>query len=165
MVGDDTSNKKRKPKWTTSYSSMSLLDAEDRLGFRMSTIRVVPVQNMLTEANYTLEGEESILKTKEKVYDQIVQYLVFEGYPTEANAYFKETNINDLVLYTIGPILCHFILKTGRNSLQILREKEIISTDSVTDGMEEFAVMDLISVKERNYVFIIEQRDHPSERR
>lgn len=69
-----------------------------------------------------------------------------EGYPTESNQYFKKANVNDLVLYTIGPILTDFILKTGRNSIQLLREKE------------EFVIMDLISVKESNYVLIIEAK-------
>jgi len=48
--------------------------------------------------------------------------LVFEGYPTEADPDFKESNVNDLVLFTISPILCYFILKTGRkrSSLQTL---------------------------------------------
>lgn len=58
-----------------------------------------------------------------------------EGYPTEANQYFKETNINNLVLYTIGPILTDLIRKTGQNSIQLLREEE------------EFVMMDLISVE------------------
>ncbi|KAF8543480.1 hypothetical protein BDD12DRAFT_874577 [Trichophaea hybrida] len=85
---------------------MSLLDAEDRLGFRMQTIGKVSIKRILTEANYTLEGEESILKTKEKVYDEIVQYLTVEGYPTEADVYFKGSNVSDLVHATISPILC-----------------------------------------------------------
>ncbi|KAI5844493.1 hypothetical protein DFP73DRAFT_549515 [Morchella snyderi] len=155
---DNNKNQKRKAKWTTSYSNMSPLDAEDRLGFRMNTIKAVSVQRMLRDANYTLEGEDSILMTKEKVYNRILEYLIMEGYPTEANTYFKETNVNDLVLYTIGPIITDFILKTGRDSIQLLREKEIVSKDSETGGYEEFVMMDLISVKERNYVLIIEAK-------
>ncbi|KAL0638819.1 hypothetical protein Q9L58_002048 [Maublancomyces gigas] len=46
----------------------------------------------------------------------------------------------------------------GRNIIQLLREKKIVSTDSTTGGMEEFVMMDLISVKERNYVLIIEAK-------
>ncbi|KAI5839536.1 hypothetical protein DFP73DRAFT_561246, partial [Morchella snyderi] len=154
MAHDNTNQKKRK--WTTSYSTMTIPEAEDRLGFRMNTIKVVSVQRMLRDANYAFEREDSILVTKERVYNNILDYLIMEGYPTEANQYFKETNVNDLVLYTIGPILTDFIRKAGRNSIQLLREKEIISTDSETGGYEEFVMMDLISVKESNYVLIIE---------
>lgn len=160
-MGDDNTNEKKRKgntKWTTSYSSMSLLEAEDRLGFRMQTIKTTSAKDMLIEANYMLEGEDSILKTKEKVYDQIVQYLAIEGYPTEANPYFKESSISDLVYSIIGPIIFHIILKTGRDSIQLLREKEIVSRDGVTGGNEEFVVMDLISVKERNYVFVVEAK-------
>lgn len=89
-------------------------------------------------------------------HDRIVEYLIIEGYTTDANPYFKESNVSNLVLYTIGPILTDFILKTGRESLQLLREKEI--ADSATGRLEEFVMMDLISVKERNYVLTIEAK-------
>jgi len=76
------------------------------------------------------------------VYDQIVQYLVIEGYPTEVNPYFNESSISDLVYSIISPIIFHFILKTGRDSVQLLREKEIVSRDGVTGGSEEFVVLE-----------------------
>ncbi|RPA89457.1 hypothetical protein L873DRAFT_1889414 [Choiromyces venosus 120613-1] len=60
-------------------------------------------------------GEDAIKETKEKVYARIVEYLQFEGYPTEASPDFKEANVNDLVLYVIGPILFDFKKETGRN--------------------------------------------------
>jgi hypothetical protein len=40
------------------------------------------------------------VKTKEKVYDRIVEYLHIEGYPTEVNTDFKEANTNNLVYAT-----------------------------------------------------------------
>src|SRR5258706_9700989 len=46
---------------------------------------------------------------------------------------------------------------TGRNML-LRREKEGVSTDFETGGKEEFIVMDLISVMERNFVLIIEAK-------
>ncbi|RPB27443.1 hypothetical protein L211DRAFT_546903 [Terfezia boudieri ATCC MYA-4762] len=81
---------------------------------------------MLIKANYVFEGDDSTMKTKEKVYEQIIQYLAIEGYPTEANPYFKESSISDLVYGIIGLIIFHFILKTGRDIL-LVREKEISS--------------------------------------
>ena len=89
------------------------------------------------------------------MYDLIVQYLAIERYPTEADPYFKETDISDLVYGIISPIIFHFIHKTGQDSIQQLREQDIVSTGGVTGGNEEFAVMDLISVKERSYILII----------
>ncbi|KAL7270976.1 hypothetical protein RUND412_006303 [Rhizina undulata] len=154
-VSAQTNQRKLQSKWTTSYSDVTLIDAEQRLGFRFQTMKVASVKNMLTEANYALEGDDLVLKTKEKVYDEIVQYLTIEGYPVEADSYFTQFNISDLIYAIISPILCHFIRKTGRKSLQLLREKEIVSTDFETDGMEEFVVMDLITVRKRNYVLVI----------
>src|SRR5690606_38334948 len=117
------------------------------LGFRTPKIKIISVKDMLTKANYVFEGEEeedSTLKTKAKVYDQIIQYLAIEGYPTEANSYFTESSISDLVYSIIGPIIIfYFIRKTGRDSIQLVRDKEIISTDGVAGGTGEFVVMDL----------------------
>ena len=87
-------------------------------------------KDMLIKANHILEGEDSILRTKEKVYDHKVQYLAIEGYPMEAIPYFKQSNISDLVYRIIGPIIFDFILKTGRGSIQLLREKEIVSIET-----------------------------------
>ena len=50
-------------------------------------------------------GDDYVLETKKKVYDQIMQYLEIEGYPMEAETDFKEASINDLVYATISPIL------------------------------------------------------------
>lgn len=158
MPDDNTEQqrKKRKSKWTTSYSNMSLLDTEGRLGFRIRDIKTVPLTSVLTKANYALEGDDSVLKTKEMVYEQIVDHILIEGYPTEAETYFKEANVNDLVYAIIKPIIVNFVRKSGRKGIQLLREKEIVSVDGEVGGNEEFVVMDIISVTERNYVFIIE---------
>lgn len=120
----------------------------------MDELRAVPVHQMLANASHILKGTDTI---KERVYDRIVEYLEIEGYPTEASADFKEANVSDLVLYTIGPILSDFIRKTGRK-IRLEREKEIISTDHETGGMEEFVVMDRISVTEDKFVLVIEAK-------
>jgi len=135
---------------------MSLLNTEGRLGFRIHDIKTVPLTSVLTKANYALEGEDSVLKTKEMVYEQIVDHILIEGYSTEAETYFKEANVNDLVYAIIKPIIVNFVRKSGRKGIQLLREKEIVSVDGEVGSNEEFVVMDIISVTERNYVFIIE---------
>lgn len=73
-MGDGNKNQEKgKAKWTTSYSTMTIPEAEKRLGFRMNAIKAVSVQRMLRDANYTLGGEDSILVTKEKVCNHILQ--------------------------------------------------------------------------------------------
>ncbi|KAI5806508.1 hypothetical protein DFH27DRAFT_608658 [Peziza echinospora] len=120
MGGDDAKQKKRKvnTKWKTSYPRMSLLEAEDRLGFRMANN----------------------------------QNDVCEGYVDKSRLYTwrRDSNLEDKGKGRFG--------KTGRDSVQLLREKEIVSRGGVTGGMEEFVVMDLISVKERNNVLITEAK-------
>ncbi|KAH8148459.1 uncharacterized protein LAJ45_07562 [Morchella importuna] len=114
---------------------------------------------MLANAKYSLGGGclDAILKTKEKVYDGIVEHLEIEGYPTEANPDFKEANISDLVYITLHPILFDFKRKTGR-TVRLLREKEIVSTDGETGGTEEFVMVDLVSVTEEKFIFIVEAK-------
>ena len=55
-----------------------------------------PIETILGEGNDGF-GDDNVLQTKEKVYDQIIQYLEIEGYPTEADMDFKEGSINNLV--------------------------------------------------------------------
>ena len=153
-MGDDNT-KKLKPKWTTACSKMTIRQAEGRLGVRLA-LRAIPVKTML-EAKSAAIGKEAMLQIKEKVYDGLVGQLEIEGYPTEADPDFKEANINDLVIFTIHPILRHFRQETGRD-LRLRREKEIVSVDSETGGMEEFVVMDLISLSEEKFVLVVEAK-------
>lgn len=51
---------------------MTIPEAEKRLSFRINTIKAVSIQRMLRDANYAFEGEDSILVTKEKVYNNIL---------------------------------------------------------------------------------------------
>lgn len=115
----------------------------------------------MLEANSKCDIEEigtnTIKGIKEKVYARIIGYLQFEGYPSEASLDFKEANINDLVLYIIGPVLSDFKSETGRNIL-LRREKELISPDAQTGGYEEFVVVDKISVMKQWFILIIEAK-------
>ena len=73
-MGDENSDKKRKPKWITSYSNMSPAQAEDRLGFRFTSLQGMPVKAVLNNNN-----KLSLDETKEEVYKEIVRYLWIEG--------------------------------------------------------------------------------------
>ena len=86
---------------------MTTTQAKERLGFRIRSFKVVSVDSMLANNKHSF-GEECldiILKTKERVYDNMVDYLVVEGYPTDGDPDFKEGNVNDLVYAFIGPVL------------------------------------------------------------
>ncbi|KAF8431499.1 hypothetical protein BGX38DRAFT_1334265 [Terfezia claveryi] len=98
-------------KYKFPYSKMTVQDTEERLGFMMQTFEseAVAVKDMLGKfKDDTLETGSGNLKTKEKVYDRIMEYLEAEGYPTEAEEDFKEANINDLVYGIISPIIADF---------------------------------------------------------
>ena len=155
-MGDNAvqQNKKRKTKWETSYSAMTILEAEKRLGVRLSQIKTVSVETMLANAKHDFEVPDVI---KEKVYDQIVQYLDIEGLLDESDPDFKEANVNDLVYGIIGPAFQYAQKKTKR-MIRLAREKEIVSVDNWTGGTEEFVGLDYISVTEGKFVFIIEAK-------
>ncbi|KAG0639089.1 hypothetical protein HOY80DRAFT_1001257 [Tuber brumale] len=156
---DNTTPKKRKLKWNTSYSNMTIGDAEIKLGFRMITLEsgAVPVEEMLKGNAYLKEAEECLMKTRERVYDRIRDHLTAEGYPSEADPYFKEANASDLVYATIVPIIVNVSDRT-RSTLLLHREREVVATDSSTRGYEEFVVIDRISLREERFVFVIEAK-------
>ncbi|KAF8453423.1 hypothetical protein BGX38DRAFT_1298016 [Terfezia claveryi] len=133
---------------------MTIREAEQRLQIWIDELQEVPVDMILAKPSIErLDMNEM----KEKVYRPILEYIDMEGYPTEASIGYKEAKISDLVLYTIGPILSDFKRKT-RRKIRLEREKEIISVDEKTGGMEEFVVMDRIQVAEEKFVLIIEAK-------
>lgn len=111
---------------------------------------------MLANANHSLKKVE-LDANKEKVYDRLVDYLESEGYPTEADVDFNETNVSDLVYCILASVVSDFRRKTGRN-VRLTREKEIISTDNETGGREDFIVIDRISVTENRVVLVMEAK-------
>ena len=144
---------KRKPK--TSYSAMGIQEAERRLGVEISNLGSMSVDRMLANTKRRPEGAD-VDATKEKVYDQILDYLYVEGYPTMANPDFTEANVHDLVYAIITPIIRELRHKTGRN-IRLARKKEIISKGDEAEGTEEVVVTtDRISVSEKKFVLIVE---------
>jgi len=146
--------KPRNSKWNTSYAAMTIEQAQRRLGIRLDKVKTVPIDRMLYERLGV--NKETSDAVRETVYDRIVEYIIIEGYPTEASWDFKETNVSDLVLYTIGPILAG-VRNTGR-SIRLRREREIVSVDGETGGNEEFVVVDEITVEKDKFVLIIEAK-------
>ena len=141
---------------------MTETQSEQRLGFRILELmeKAKPVEKVLRlvdpEVKYNLQD------TKEKVYGRIVEYLEVELYPTTASESFKEVNIHDLVFAILSPIMSDFRHKSNRTrtgiGMKLLREKEIISVDSETGEMEEFVVMDIISLEEQKFVLVVEAK-------
>lgn len=124
-----------------------------KLGIQISQLRAVFVDQVLANVKQRLgELKLEVDDTKEKVYYRIVEYLECEGYPTEADADFKEANVSDLV-FSIVPIITDIKRKTGRN-IRLTREKEIISKDNTIGRREEFVVVDRIAVAETKFVLI-----------
>jgi len=163
----DENTKKRKFPWKASYSTMSTIETEKRIGVTMEDLasNIIPIEEMMQQAGYTVgeEDSEAIKATKEEVYKQIARYLRIEGFPTESTPGFKEPNVNDLVLFIIAPILDDFKSRTGRKKLRLFREKRIIAEDLETGGDEEFVVVDRVSVTEgkaleAKYIFIVEAK-------
>lgn len=152
----DENTKKRKFPWKASYSgTMSTKETEKRIGITMEDLasNIIPIEEMMQQAGYTVgeeEDSEAIKATKEEVYKQIARYLRIEGFPTESTPGFKESNISDLVLFIIAPILDDFKSRTGRNRLRLFREKRIIAEDSETGATKSLSsLIGFQSPKER----------------
>jgi len=94
-------------------------------------------------------------KGKGLLFCTSVEHFEMEGFPGEEEPDFKEANINDLIHAILSPIVTDFRRQTGYN-IRLRREKQILSVDCETGGFEEFVMMDVISVTEENFVFVIE---------
>jgi len=146
-MGDENTeqaNKKRESKWATSYWKMTVAQAEQRLSIGLDEIAAMFVDEMLVTAKHSIKKAD-VDAMKEKIYERLLEVIEGEGYPTEANAEFKEPNVNDLVFTIVLPMVTDVRRKTGRN-LRLVREKEMVSTDNVTGGEEEFVMMDRVKV-------------------
>ncbi|KAG0642387.1 hypothetical protein HOY80DRAFT_1134579 [Tuber brumale] len=152
----NTDKNKSNLKRPRAYSTMTISEAEKRLGLRLN-IRGIPVKRML-EGKRALLPPDTILELKRRIYQYLVTYMAVRGYPIEATADSTKATINDIVFFTISPIIAQFIDETKQN-LRLVREKEITSTDSGTSGMEEFVVMDRISYDQEKYVLAVEAKD------
>ena len=99
---------------------------------------------------------DAVGETKETVYGRILEHLIVEGYPTEANLDFK-VNVDHFVYTVIVPVLNDFMRRTGRKDIQLKCEKKIAPTDGKAGGEEEF-VVDMISVGQENFILVGSKR-------
>ena len=162
-MGDGNTNpKKRKSKWNTSYCTMTMAQAEKRLGFRLDLLDELPVEEMLgIAASNKRMGDpetEQLRKTKEEVYRLMGRYLRIEGKPTEADSDFKETNINHLAFSILSPILDDFMVSSGRQGLRLRTEKDIVSKDGETGGTEAVVVIDRITYDDEKSILVVEAK-------
>ena len=138
---------------------MKEVQALKRLGLDLQEFgrEAVPVRDMLVveAGNRNGMGASDMQALKDEVYGRILEYVQIEGYPMEASV--KEVNVNDLVLYILGPIILSF-QKASKRGVRLRREMEIVSSDYETGGYEEFVVIDRISSTEHVMVVIIESK-------
>ncbi|KAG0136440.1 hypothetical protein HOY82DRAFT_624781, partial [Tuber indicum] len=93
-------------KRVSPYLRLAGQEAKSRLGIKL-TICATPVRSMLEHKSTSL-GPEMILKAKKIIYESLVRYIKVAGFPARADADLKEANINDVVAFTIYPILARF---------------------------------------------------------
>lgn len=155
-MGDEQPQKKRKFPWKKSYSAMSHTrkEVEERIGMTLRDLHstAISVEEMLALARYNPDTE-AMKATKEEVYKGLARCLRVEGYET-----LMEANVNDLVLFIIHPTIDEFMQRTGRKTIQLFREKQLMAEDEETGGYEEFVVVDRIEITEERYILIIEAK-------
>ena len=151
-MGDEQPQKRKFP-WKTSYSNSTRKDVEERIGTTINRLHstAITVQEMLALAGYKQDSD--VQKIKDEVYSGVVRCLRVEGHET-----LMEPNANDLALFIIIPTIDGFIERTGRDTIHLFREKQVVSQDRETGGYEEFVVIDGIEVRKDRYIVIIETK-------
>jgi len=143
-----------KAKWKMSYLRMSVPLAEKILGIQLHEIDMVPLNEMLAR------GEGISVQTmddiKKRVYDRIVEYLNING--PIASPHHKHANIDDLILYIIGPII-DAVCKMGGRKIRLRRQMELFSVDGMTGGLGEFVLVDQIAGGKDNVVVVIQPKN------
>ena len=78
MSSTALTQKRRRSSWISSYSELSISDAEERLGFEMESLGKNPIAitELVATANNRVGGA-TINSMKEKVYSNILDYLGF----------------------------------------------------------------------------------------
>ena len=74
-------------KWNKSYSGMSTKQAEGRLGFRLHSLKEIPIKAMLEHAERV-----SLDEAKEEVYKEIKRYLRVPGISIVKNLFTSSAN-------------------------------------------------------------------------
>lgn len=146
---------KRKRNYLISYSNVTQEKAEERLN-----IRFLDLINNSKRVEKLIEKTKisNIIEIKEKVYDRLIDRLLAEGYPESTISPYKEANVTDFVGDILTTIVSYFKRINNNNNIFIHREKEIISEDFETGGVEEFVIVDIISVTKTKNILIVEAK-------
>lgn len=113
------------------------------------------VKQMVTEAQDGIKGldEDRVRLSKEKAFNSIIDFFLAEGYPRDRYDH-KEANVNDMIYSIVISIFSPFCRETKRQ-LHLSREKEIISPDRYTGGLQEFVVTDLDAGRPKSPKFVL----------
>ena len=140
---------------------MNMYEAEERLGLTFGKFEsdAVPISQMLADTKKPESkglGGEQVKYAKEKTFDDVVEIIEVNGYPTEANEHFEKANVDALVLRIIFPIFVAFKRATGRY-LFLRRDKEIFPMNPKTrrGNFQEFVCEDLIGIGDRKFIFLV----------
>jgi len=114
---------------------------------------------MLAQPRLGIKGldKENMQRVKDKVYNNLLDFLLAEGYPSGSTEDFKEANVTDLTLLIVLPVITTLKRVTKRN-LDLRREKHLISPDRKTHGYQEFVGIDVVRIGERKFVFVVEAK-------
>lgn len=94
------------PECSISYSIISTSDTERSYLTNPASASDMSVNAMLDGVEL---GNDTISEPKQRVY----RISPLQGYPTQLVEDFKEFNVNDLVLYAMGPVPSEFVINIG----------------------------------------------------
>ncbi|KAG0136442.1 hypothetical protein HOY82DRAFT_624787 [Tuber indicum] len=153
----NTIKKKRDLQWGSPYSRLTRQEAESRLGIEL-TLPGTWVKSMLEHKTTSL-GPETILKAKKIIYESLVRYIEAGGYPLSIAPDFNDMKINDIVAFTIYPLIALFN-DVNKQKLHLSREKEIATFNSRSRRRDEYLVLDSIFCNDKKCVLVAESRGH-----
>ena len=73
-MGDEPQTKKRKSKWDTSYSNITVAQAQKRLGFRLRSLKEISVEAMLENVEHV-----NLDEVKKEVHREVTRFLRVAG--------------------------------------------------------------------------------------
>ena len=146
---------KRKLKWRTSYSRADQGFAENRLDLRFTELGNKAIRiNRLVDLSGMSEKTHNV---KQKIYERMVELIETEDYPQGIEP-FKEASITDIVGMVLICSLAAFKRDENKPNLRLRREREIVGPDGDTGGVEEYVMIDIISVTTDKIVLVVEAK-------
>ena len=149
-------HKKRTFRWKESYSSIPQEYAEQRLNVRFSDLgnAAVKVNRLIDIVSIT----DKTTQIKHKIYDRMLELIETEDYPQGAINPFKEASISDIVGTVLICCIASFKREEKRSNIKLRRERAIVSPNGDTGGIEEYVIVDIISVANDKIVLVVEAK-------